>query len=170
MFQARPAITSPTGTPAAAVSAKASATVFAAANAPGEFRRRAGLGSDGSQRVKVSHAALGMNVEQALRELGHLGDAAGDRHARHGMIAKIFQHAAYEIAHVDELYLVQAVEFLHGGLGSVAGGAGDVGEPHGAGDVDTAMDGVNPGRARVRDDDAGGAEDGDAVRQCRGAG
>ena len=33
-------------------------------------------------------------------------------HARHRMVAQIFQHAADEIAHVDQLHLVQPVEFL----------------------------------------------------------
>ena len=107
--------------------------------------------------------ALRMHVEQPLRQLGHLGDAAGDRDARHGMVADVFQHAADEIAHVDQLHLVQAVQLLHGQLGSVAGGAGDMGEAHGAGDVDAAMDGVNPGRAGIGDDDAGRAEDRDAA-------
>ena len=37
--------------------------------------------------------------------------------------------------------------------------SGDVGEPRGAGDVDAALDRMNPGRARIGHDDAGGAED-----------
>ena len=53
----------------------------------------------------------------------------------------------------------QAVELLHGRLGGRAGRAGDVVEARGAGDVDAAMDRVDPGRAGIGHDDAGGAED-----------
>ena len=100
-----------------------------------------------------------MQVEQALGELGHLGDAAGDGDARHGMRAQIFEHAADEIAHVDQRDLGQAVELLHRGLRGRAGRAGDMGEARGARDVDAAMDRMDPGRAGIGHDDAGGAED-----------
>ena len=64
--------------------ANASAAVLAA-------RMRAASASlpPASARVgehgEVDRAALGMQVEQPLRELGHLGDAAGDGDARHRM-------------------------------------------------------------------------------------
>ena len=44
-----------------------------------------------------------------------------------------------------------------------AGRAGDVGEAGGAGDIDAAVDRVDPGRAGIRHDDAGGAEDREAA-------
>ncbi len=100
-----------------------------------------------------------MQVEQALGELGHLADAAGDGDARHGVRAQIFEHAADEIAHVDQRDLGQAVQLLHRGLGGRAGRAGDVGEARGARDIDAAMDRMDPGRAGIGHDDAGGAED-----------
>ena len=48
---------------------------------------------------------------------------------------------------------------MHGGLGCRAGRAGDVREARGAGDIDAAMDRMDPGRAGIGHDDAGGAED-----------
>ena len=100
-----------------------------------------------------------MQVEQALGELGHLADAAGDGDARHGMRAQIFQHAADEIAHVDQRGLGQVVQFLDCGLGCRAGRAGDLREARGASDIDAAMDRMDPSRAGIGHDDAGGAED-----------
>ena len=77
----------------------------------------------------------------------------------HRMPAQIFEHAADEVAHVDQRDLRQAVELLHAGLGARAGGAGDVGQAGGARDFDAGMDRMNPSRARIGHDDAGGAED-----------
>ena len=79
------------------------------------------------------------------------------------MRADVFQHAAGEIAHVDQRGLGQDEQLLHGGLGGGAGGAGDVVEAGALGDIDAAMDGMNPGRAGVRHDNAGGAENGQAA-------
>ncbi len=62
--------------------------------------------------------------------------------------------------------LVQGVQLLRGDLGGVAGGAGDMGEPHGAGDVDAAMDGVNPGRAGIGMTMPGRSEDRDAAQNA----
>ena len=53
----------------------------------------------------------------------------------------------------------QPVHFLHGRFGGRAGRARHMGEAGGAGHVDAAMDGVDPGRAGIGHDDAGGAED-----------
>ena len=77
----------------------------------------------------------------------------------HRMAAQIFEHAADEVTHIDQRDLRQAVEFLHAGFGARAGGAGDVSETGGAGDFDAGMDRMNPRRARIGHDDAGGAED-----------
>ena len=100
-----------------------------------------------------------MKVEQALAELHHLGEAAGDGDARHGIALQVFEHAADEVAHVDQRRLGKPEQLLHGGLGRRAGRAGDVRDPGGAGDVDAAVDRVNPGGARERHHDARRAED-----------
>ena len=100
-----------------------------------------------------------MQVEQALGELGHLADAAGDGDALHGMGAQIFEHAADEIAHVDQRDLGQVVQFLDGRFGRRAGRAGDLREARRAGDIDAAINRMDPGRAGIGHDDAGGAED-----------
>ena len=50
-----------------------------------EIGRAAGRFGKFGQRREIDLAALGMQIEQALRELGHLGDAARDGDARHRM-------------------------------------------------------------------------------------
>ena len=82
------------------------------ADAARKFVAAAGFDSRIGQHFEVRRAALGMNVEHALRELGHLGDPAGDADAGHRMGADVFQHAANEIAHVDQRDLGQAVQPL----------------------------------------------------------
>ena len=79
------------------------------------------------QPDEIDRAGARMQVEQALAELGHLGEAAGDGDPRHRMAAQVFQHAAGEVAHVDQGMLGQAVEALHRRLGGRARGAGDMG-------------------------------------------
>ncbi len=73
--------------------------------------------------------------------------------------AQIFQHPADEIAHVDQRRLGQVVQAGDRRLRGRAGGAGDVVQADGAGDVDAAMDRIDPGGAGIGDDDAGGAQD-----------
>ena len=60
-------------------------------------------------------------------------------------------------------------QLLHGDLGGIAGRAGDMGKAHGARHIDAAMDGVNPGRAGIGDDDAGRAEDRYAAENAEAA-
>ena len=67
-----------------------------------------------------------MQVEQALPELGHLGEAAGDGDLRNGMAAQIFQHAAGEIAHVDAAPSRAGRRGLHRLLGGAARRARDM--------------------------------------------
>ena len=100
-----------------------------------------------------------MEIEQSLRELRHLAYATGDGDARDRMSPQIFQHAADEIAHVDQRDLLQVMQLLHRRFGSSAGRAGDMGEACGAGDIDAAMDRVDPGRAGIGNDDPCRAED-----------
>src|SRR6476619_5801275 len=56
-----------------------------ATDAPRQLLRPAALPRHASQRAKLDAPARGVKVEHALRELGYLGDAAGDGDARHGM-------------------------------------------------------------------------------------
>ena len=151
------ATASPSAMPSACACAKASAAVLAARCA--RAARAAGRSASAASAARSTVAALGVKIEQALRELGHLGDAARDRDPRHRMGAEIFEHAADEIAHVDQRGLGQAVELAHRCLRGRAGRAGDVREAGRARHVDAAMDRVDPGRAGIRHDDAGGAED-----------
>ena len=78
----------------------------------------AGFDRDVGQRLEIGRAALGMHVEHALRELGHLGDAAGDADARppdgRGCISACRRrNRPCRSAAIS----VQAVQLLDGGFG-----------------------------------------------------
>ena len=77
-----------------------------------------------------------MQIEPALRELRHFRDACGDGDAGNRMRAQIFDHAADEIAHVDQRVMRQIVEPAHGLFGCRAGGAGGMRQTRGARDVE----------------------------------
>ena len=87
-------------------------------DARAELRGTAGRRREICKLREIDLAALGVQIGQALRQLGHLGDAAGDGDARHRMAAQIFQHAADEVAHVDQRDLRQIVELLRARLGT----------------------------------------------------
>ncbi len=84
-----------------------------------------------------------------------------------GWARAIFEHAAHEVAHVDQRRLGQIVKLAHRRLRARPGGARDVGEPGGARHVDAAMDRGDPGRAGIRHHDAGGAEDRQAAHDAQ---
>jgi hypothetical protein len=65
---------------------------------------------------EVELTAGGVKIEAALGKLGDLGEASGDGDARHGMGADVFEHAADEVAHVDEGALAELIEVGDGGL------------------------------------------------------
>ena len=125
----------------------------------GEGLGAAGLARHVGQGGKLDAAPRRVQIEQALGELGDLGDAAGDGHPRDRVLAQIFEHAADEIAHVDQGGVGQAVELLHRGLGGASRGAGDMGDAGRARHVDALMDRRDPGGAGIGHDHAGGAED-----------
>ncbi len=121
------------------------------------------LSASSARTARSTEPAPRVEIEQALRELGHLADAAGNGDARDGMAPHIFEHAADEVAHVDQRGLGQAVQLLHRRFGGGARRAGDMGEASGAGDIDAAMDRVDPGRAGIGHDDSRRAEDREAA-------
>ena len=114
-----------------------------------------------------------MQIELALGELGHLRWAAGDGEARDRMLAQIFQEAADKIAHLDQRMIGQAIKRADRGLGGLAGRGADVSATAGARDIHATVDRVDPGRARIGNDDAGRAQDrqaaDDAEPPVRGA-
>ncbi len=138
-----------------------------------DARRESGVaarvGGDLGQPVEIDFASAGVQVQQALPQLGHLRHAAGDGDERDWVAAKIFQHAADEIAHVDQRLLGQFVQPRDRCLGGRTGRAGDVLQARGAGDVDAAMDRMDPGGAGIGHDDAGGAQDGQAAGDAEAA-
>ena len=71
---------------------------------------------------------------------------------------QIFERAADKIAHVDQRVLGQIVKKLHRALRCRAGRRGDVALPGGAGDIDAAVDRMDPRGAGIGHDDPGGAE------------
>jgi len=99
-----------------------------------------------------------VKIEQALSELGHLREPSSDGDARDRVTFGVFQHAADEVAHVDERGLGKTVQLLHGRLGRRSGRACDVRDAARARHVDTAVDRVNPGRAGIGNDDPGRAQ------------
>ncbi len=140
--------------------AKASAAVLAATMRSRSAAEPPAASASSASVARSTAPRLECRSVQALRELGHLGDAAGDGDARHRMAAQIFQHAADEVAHVDQRDLRQTVELLHRRLGACAGRAGDMGEAGGARDVDAAngSSGSTPSTNRAR-----------RCRWCRGS-
>ncbi len=54
-------------------------------DAGAQGRAAAGRLGETGERRQIDLAALGMKIEQALRQLGHLGDAARDGDPRHRM-------------------------------------------------------------------------------------
>jgi len=132
-----------------------------------QCRRRACILRERRKCDQVDRTALRMQIEKTLGELRHLRDATGDRESRQRMLAQIFERPADEIAHVDQRDFGQAVKLLHRGFGSRSGRGGHVGDSACACHVDPLVDGMNPGRAGIRDDDSGRAEDGKAADDAK---
>ncbi len=112
---------------------------------------------------KIDFATARMEIEKALAELGHFGKASGDRHFGDLVRAQIFQHAAYKIAHLDQRDVRQSMQHLDRRFRSRAGRSGDMGKPGGAGDIDPAMNRVDPCGAGIGHDNPRGAQDREAA-------
>ena len=91
-----------------AANSRTSMAVLARSNLAGERRLAVRLEHALGEPIEIDRAAPRMQIEQALSELRHLGEAARDRHPGDRMAAQIFEHAADEIAHVDERHLAKA--------------------------------------------------------------
>ena len=115
---------------------------------------------------KVNLAAPGVQIEVPLREFGEFAEAAADCEFREGMFPEVLEQAADEIAHVEHRSIRESVAGLYGFFTGGTGASGHMREARGAGDVDAALDRVNPRRAGVRDDDSGGAEDGESAHDA----
>ncbi len=122
-----------------------------------------------AQPGEVDRAALRMQVEHTLGQLGHLGEAARHRDALDRVPAQVFQHAADEVAHVDDGRVRKVVERLDGLLGCVSRGTRHVVEAERPRHVDAAVDRVDPGRAGVGHHDARGPEDRQAAHDAEPA-
>ena len=134
----------------------------------GRIRRRhrrrhlgggAEFGRERGQRQGVHAAAFGMQVEPSLRELGHLGEAAGEGQPLHRMAPQVFQHAADEVAHVDEGEVRQRVMRLDRSSEVRPVAAATWVRPVARATSMPRWMRVDPGGAGIRDDDARGAED-----------
>ena len=115
---------------------------------------------------KVNLAASGVQIEVALREFGEFAEAAADCEFREGMLAEVLEQAADEIAHVEHRFVRESVASLYGFFAGGTGASGHMREARGTGDVNAALDRVNPRRAGVRDDDSGRAEDGESAHDA----
>ena len=169
---------SPAGKPPSAVARARSATA-SASGSPAWRGRSPGRGSpcwpapriSGGPGRRPGSAAMSARKSRStwLRpecrsrwpggQLGELAEAAAQGEAGQGMPAQVLEQAAGEVAHVQHGVVGQAVERLDRLLRGRAGAAGDVGEARGPGDVDAAVDRVDPGRAGEGHHHARGAQD-----------
>ena len=111
------------------------------------------------QPLLIEAGAPRVQIKGTLPQLGELGEAARQREPGHRMPAEILQRAADEVAHVDQRDLRQPVQDLDRALRGAARRGRDVGEAGCTGDVDPAMDRVDPRRAAVGDHDPGRPQD-----------
>ena len=93
-----------------------------------------------------------------LCQLDQFGKAASNTDMLNRMFAQVFQHAANKITHIKDRFVGQIVIGANGGLRRFAGGTRNVGAARGAGDIDAAMDRMDPCRTAKRDDNAGCAK------------
>ncbi len=128
----------------------------------------AGAGFRAARREpgKIDFATARMEVEKALAEFDHFGEAAGYRHLGDVVRAQIFQHAAYKIAHLDQADIRQPMQRLDSGFRSRAGRSGDMGKPGRAGDIDPAMNRIDPRGAGKRHDNPCRAQDREAANNA----
>ena len=62
----------------------------------------AALGEQLGEHRQVDRGAARVQVQMAGRELGELGEAAGQRDPRDRVAAQVLERAADEVAHVDQ--------------------------------------------------------------------
>ena len=123
------------------------------------------------QRRQVGLAAFGVQVEPALCQLGHLGDAAGDGDARHRM-ARADISACRRRSRPSRSARRPAGRAAPATAASdvLPVAAGDVLDAHRARDVDAAMDAVDPRRAGVRHHDRRWCPGSTVRRRCPAGG
>ena len=138
--------------------------VSACATAATRPRRRAELLHALGEPAQVDRAGAGVEVEEALRELRHLGEAAGDGDMLDRVGADIFQHAADESRPCRSEAVSSRPWSCATALSETAPVAPATwSRPAARGHIDAAVDRVDPGRAGIGDDDPGRAEDGEAA-------
>ena len=99
-----------------------------------------------------------MKVEVSRRQLRYLGESSGQGQPRHGVAAQVFKQPASEISHFYKRSVGESVQFLYPAFRSTAGGCGDMGKPARPRHIHAAVDGFDPCRTGIGDDDARGAE------------
>ena len=90
-------------------------------------------------------------------EFGQLAKTAGDRDFGDRVGAEIFQRAAGKISHIQYGGGLKPIKFGRSFFRGFAGTGRDMGDVGRAGNIDALMDGGDPGRAGIGDNDAGGA-------------
>ena len=76
------------------------------------------------------------------------------------MLAQIFERTTDKITHIEQGNERQPVKRRHGFLRGRTGGCGNMGQMSGAGDINPAMDRMDPGRTGIGNDDAGRTKNG----------
>ena len=93
-----------------------------------------------------------------LGKLDQFGKPAGNADKLDRVLAQIFQHPAHKIAHIKDRFIGQAIECPNGGLGRFSRRTGDMVSAGGAGNINAAMDGMDPRRTAKRDDNPRGSQ------------
>ena len=133
-----------------------------------DFLDQVGRGADFAggigQDVAVHLGFPGVGDGQALAHLGQLADHGADRDVRHAALDGAGEGGLDEVAHLHEAGFVQPRQLAHGEFfGAPAGGEYQVVLPLVDRDIDRLHDAGAEGGRRIRADDAGGAQDGNAA-------
>ena len=100
------------------------------------------------QGGEIHLRAGGMQIACALRQFGHLANAAADGQPRHRMAPQIFHQPASKISHIQHRGVGQAMQRLHRALRGGPSAAGHMRRPASARHINAAVNGGDPGRAR----------------------
>jgi hypothetical protein len=109
--------------------------------------------------MKVHFASFGMQVEQPLTQLSHFRHSTGNCNPRDRVTAKILEHSANEITHVDQSHLRQAVQSCYCSLRSRTRRPRHMMKTCGTRDIDATPDRVYPRGTRVGNHSSRGSQD-----------
>ena len=95
-----------------------------------QLRRRSQFRQPVGQPREIDLTPPRMQIEEPLSQLGQLAEPSRDGDARHRVPPQVFQHAAREIAHIQQSQFGKAMNPLHRLFGSRSGRTRDMIESH----------------------------------------